>query len=235
MKYGQIKQSILTYLTEHYSTGNFKVAFKKAVVPLLETKKFKEIYYLYSQIEENRFDDQKSAEFFLHEAVQRIKSLSKGLHLNIPEEITSVQGQTNLIYENIDTLVYSKDVMKRVVAMKSLWEHLTRAEGESALFAPVNEAILINILTSEFNQQYSNITESEKQTISNYLNLNEADLKNAIKEKQELATQKLNDLAGQCSTKEEKDKVFKTLNEMKNMDCNRYNLFRLDSLLQDLG
>jgi hypothetical protein len=233
MTYGQIKQRIETYLTENYSTGNFKIAFKNAVVPLLETNRFKRIYNLYSEIETTRYEDREMAELFLNEAIEEIKNLSIDLQLNIPGEITNVKPVPNMVYENVDNL-FSKDIKKRVGAKKFLLNHLQRQES-TPTFEPVNEAVLITLLTNEFNERFSNISEEERKNISKYLNLNEGDVKNEMKTKQQEVTEKLNGLISENTSKEEKNKIGQTLDELQSMEFNRYNLYRLDVLLQDLG
>jgi hypothetical protein len=231
MTHGQIKQCIETYLTENYSKGNFKTAFKNAVVPLLETKKFKRIYNLYNEIENTRYEDKEMAEIFLQEAMTELDRTGRGLVLNIPPEIITMKIRRNPLYESIDNL-FAKDIKKRVEAKKYILQHLQRPESTPS-FEPVNEAVLIALLTNEYNEQFSNISEEEKKALTRYLNLNEAEVRNEMRTKQHEATDKLNALV--IESEEEKAKVIQTLNEMQTMDYNRYNLYRLDVLLQDLA
>jgi predicted HTH transcriptional regulator len=131
-------------------------------------------------------------------------------------------------------MIYGKDLMGRAQAKKTLVDHLRREPSETPKFEPVNEAVLITLLTNQFNETFGDINESERAKLAGYLNLSGEELRKAMYEKRLSAREKLTSLSEEAE-KDVKDKIIETLNEVETMETNRLNLYKLDNLLSDLG
>jgi hypothetical protein len=142
----------------------------------------------------------------------------------------------NPIYEAIDTLIYNTgalDLKSRIAAKKTLIEHLTKEKSETPQFAPVNEAVLITLMTNQFNEAFGNISESDKAMLTIYLNESEEKVAERMEENRKNILQNLQMMKNQESG-ETLQKINETIEEVTTMQPNRYNLYKLDNLLNDL-
>jgi hypothetical protein len=237
-RFGQVKQNIVSYLTENYKTDTFGNSFKKLFKPIKESKDYKEVFVLYSQVEEASFPrDAETAAIFLEEAIDTIRKKIANPNVMIAQhEIAKIVGNkaaANPIYEAVDTLVYSRDLMKRTNAKKSLLSHLQR-NMDAPNFTPVNEAILINLLTNEFNDQFGNINEEEKEKLLMYLNSTPEVISEKVNVKKQAIIANLNVMKDEEKDEVVVQKIHETIQKVQLMESNRYNLYELDNLFVEI-
>jgi hypothetical protein len=242
MTFGHIKNKVLVKLTESYGTKEFKGNINKYFKPIMNSSVLKEMYSLYEEIESKTFDDKETAQIYVEELSRVLKEkhhdISKSL-FDLNESLKDVDKTTNHLYEWLDHLSTPDklgNISSKVVAKKKLVEHLVtdKTQDELKVDKSVNENLLNTVLVNNFNSDYGkDLTESEKEKLHSILSLDIEELNIKFSDLQESINSTLDLLTEEDSSF--KSKADEVRNEVIKMDVSKYNLYRLEDLLEGLS
>ena len=240
--FGHVKNKILVKLTESYGKKDFKDSLNKYFKPIMKNDTLKEMYSLYEDLESMTFDDKETAQLYVEELSkvlkERYSDLSKSL-FDLNESLKDVVKTDNQLYEWLDILSCPDklgNISAKVVAKKGLVEHLTKIKSNDELRVEkgVNENLLNSVLVNNFNISYDKtLSEEEKDKLKNILSLSQEDVEIKSKELQESISNKLIQLVE--SDKEFQSKADMVRKEVMGMTHSKYNLYRLEDLLEGLS
>jgi hypothetical protein len=240
--FGHVKNKILVKLTESYGKKDFNDNLKKYFRPIMKSDVLKEMYSLYEELETKTFDDKETAQLYVEELSKALKEkhhdVSKSI-FDLNESLKDVEKTSNDLYEWLDVLSSPDklgNISNKVVAKKNLVEHLLKSKTDDELKVEVgvNESLLNSVLVNNFNVSYDKtLTEEEKTKLKSILTLNQTELNEKTKSIYESINNRLDELVKEDTTfKERADLVRKQIQEM---DLNRYNLYRMEDLLESLS
>ena len=240
--FGHVKNKVLVKLTESYGKQDFKENLKKYFKPIMSSKVLKEMYSLYEDIETMTFDDKETAQLYVEELSKVLKDkhhdVSKSV-FDLNESLRDVVKTENSIYESLDILSCPDklgNISAKVIAKKTLVEHLlkNKTSNELSVKQGVNETLLNSVLSNNFNVSYDKtLSEEEKTKLKTILSLSQEDVESEMKSLNETINNRLEELIKEDREFESKSsKVKKEINEM---TYSKYNLYRLQDLLEGLS
>lgn len=239
--FGHVKNKVLVKLTESYGKKDFKENLKKYFKPIMNSTVLKEMYSLYEDIETMSFDDKETAQLYVEELSKVLKDkhhdVSKSV-FDLNESLKGVEKTENPLYESLDVLSCPDklgNISEKVVAKKSLVEHLTKNKVSDTLEVEqgVNESLLNSVLVNNFNVSYDKtLSEEDKTKLKSILGLTQLEVEEKTKTLHESINSKLDDLVE--SDKEFKTKADMVRKEISEMNYSKYNLYRLEDLLDGL-
>ncbi len=247
-KFGTLKNKMLSKLIESYSNEN-KSEMKDILKTIKENKDFKEMYLFYEEIENKYIEDKETAKLYV-EGVQTM--LNKNINQpknslvefcqSLDKKIGDVETQTNELYESLDHLMEEDTLLnieKKVIAKKKLVEHLTTKkeikESQENTFTD-NQNLLHAVLVNNFNVLYSNnLTEGQKEELSNLLSLSSEDVAVKTNELKENVLNSVSSLLNESNDNDLTTKLNKVKDEVTQMTPSRYNLHRLTELKNGLN
>ena len=239
--FGHVKNKVLVKLTESYGKKDFSDNLKKYFKPIMNSTVLKEMYSLYEELENMTFNDKETAQIYVEELSKVLKEkhhdISKSI-FDLNESLKGVEKTDNNLYEWLDTLSSPDklgNISDKVVAKKNLVEHLTKVKisDELKVNQGVNENLLNSVLVNNFNVSYDKtLTEEEKTKLKSILSLNPTDLSERTKLVYSEINNRLDELVNEDITFE--DKATEVRKQIQEMDLNRYNLYRMEDLLESL-
>lgn len=240
--FGYVKNKVLVKLTESYGKKDFKENLKKYFKPIMNSKVLKEMYSLYEDIETMSFDDKETAQLYVEELSKVLKDkhhdVSKSV-FDLNESLKDVTKTENPIYESLDVLSCPDklgNISDKVIAKKTLVEHLIKSKTSDELNIKqgVNESLLNSVLVNNFNVSYDKtLSEEDKSKLKSILGLSQEDVETEMKSLNETINNKLEELVKEDKEFESKSShVKKEINEM---SYSKYNLYRLQDLLEGLS
>ena len=239
--FGHVKNKVLVKLTESYGKKDFSDNLKKYFKPIMNSTVLKEMYSLYEELENMTFNDKETAQIYVEELSKVLKEkhhdISKSI-FDLNESLKGVEKTDNNLYEWLDTLSSPDklgNISDKVVAKKNLVEHLTRVKisDELKVNQGVNENLLNSVLVNNFNVSYDKtLSEEEKTKLKSILSLNPTDLSERTKLVYSEINNRLDELVNEDITFE--DKATEVRKQIQEMDLNRYNLYRMEDLLESL-
>ena len=239
--FGHVKNKVLVKLTESYGKKDFSDNLKKYFKPIMNSTVLKEMYSLYEELENMTFNDKETAQIYVEELSKVLKEkhhdISKSI-FDLNESLKGVEKTDNNLYEWLDTLSSPDklgNISDKVVAKKNLVEHLTKVKisDELKVNQGVNENLLNSVLVNNFNVSYDKtLSEEEKTKLKSILSLNPTDLSERTKLVYSEINNRLDELVNEDITFE--DKATEVRKQIQEMDLNRYNLYRMEDLLESL-
>ena len=143
------------------------------------------------------------------------------------------------MYESLDRLSTEDklgNISEKVIAKKFLVEHLTTSKVSDTLKVEtgVNESLLNSVLTNNFNISFDKtLSEEDKTKLKDILSISNEDLNTKFGELKESINGTLDSLVESDNGFTSKsDEVKKEINEMTQT---KYNLYRLEELLENLN
>ena len=240
--FGNIKNKILVKLTESYGKKNFKNNLNTYFKPITKNDTLKEMYSLYEELEGKTFEDKETATLYVEELSRILKEKSSNIQTDLnklSEDLSNVESTSNELYESIDSLSTPdnlSNISDKVIAKKYLVEHLTKNKTNESLTVDegVNESLLNSVLVNNFNVSFDKtLNEEEKGRLKNILSLNQEDLETKFEEITESIKGKLDSIVE--SDAEFKTKSIEVKTEINEMTQSKYNLYRLEELLNNLS
>ena len=243
-KFGDIKNKMLTKLTESYSNEN-KKEVKDILNTIKENKEFKEMYLFYEEIENKYISDKETAKLYVEGLSTMLNGNIKNLSTfceSLDKKLGDVQIQSNEIYESLDVLS-EKDTLsnieKKVIAKKKLVEHLTAEkeilESKDSTLVP-NESLLQAVLANNFNVLYSNtLSESQKEELKNILSIPQEELSSKTTELKESIINQVSTILNESNDTDLITKLNKVKDEVTQMTTSKYNYYRLTELKNGLN
>ena len=240
--FGHVKNKVLVKLTESYGKKDFKENLKKYFKPIMNSTVLKEMYSLYEDIETMSFDDKETAQLYVEELSKVLKDkhhdVSKSV-FDLNESLKDVTKTENPIYESLDVLSCPDklgNISAKVIAKKTLVEHLMKSKTSDELNIQqgVNESLLNSVLVNNFNVSYDKtLSEEDKSKLKSILGLSQEDVETEMKSLNETINSKLEELVKE--DKEFESKASHVKKEINEMGYSRYNLYRLQDLLEGLS
>ena len=246
-KFGELKNKMLTKLTESYTKEN-KTEVKDILKTIKENKDFKEMYLFYEEIENKYIEDKETAKLYV-EGLNTYFSQPMGNWNNLNvfceslhNKLGNVEVKINELYESLDILSERdslSNIEKKVIAKKKLVEHLTTkkkiTESKDTTLVP-NESLLNAVLTNNFNVLYSNtLSESEKEELKNILSLSHEDLLTKTTELKESIINQVSTLISESNETDLSTKLMKVKDEVNEMFPSKLNYYRLTELKNGLN
>ena len=240
--FGNIKNKILVKLTESYGKKDFKNNLNTYFKPITKNDTLKEMYSIYEELEGKTFEDKETATLYVEELSRILKEKTSEIQTDLNqlnESLSNVESKSNDLYESIDSLSTPdnlSNISDKVIAKKYLVEHLTKNKTNESLTVDegVNESLLNSVLVNNFNVSFDKtLNEEEKGRLKNILSLNQEDLETKFEEITESIKGKLDSIVE--SDAEFKTKSIEVKTEINEMTQSKYNLYRLEELLNNLS
>lgn len=243
--FGKLKDKILKKLTESYSK-NEKSEIKKILKLIKEDKEFKEMYLFYEGIENLELSLPGSAELYV-ESIEKIlpekTQLINETYKKINKYVSDVEIEHNELYESLDILSEKTSLSnldKKVLSKKKLIEHLSKKKEKNEVGVPTvfseNEKLLMSVLSNNFNVLYNNtLNESDREKLKEILSINNEELTVKVSELKESIFNDVEKLLSESSDKDLITKLDVVKNEVKSMDVNKYNYYRMLQLKDGLN
>ncbi len=208
-------------LVEGYKTNTFKKSLTKFKNEVLKNDDLKEATNIYYELTSKKGYDKEFAEMFLNESINRLKEIYQSSKI---QNYLS-EGENN--YIEIDELVFSKNIEKKVKSRISIIENLQqKQEITETIYLPLS--IQVDIANSKIKPLLENLSEEELSLLKEMKEISENDLVNLVTE----TKTEILDVFEKNSTEENK------LNELKNKlgsyDNSHRSLFELRRFLNDL-
>ncbi len=239
--FGNIKNKILVKLTESYGKKDFKNNLNTYFKPITKNDTLKEMYSLYEELEGKTFEDKETATLYVEELSRILKEKTSEIQTDLNqlnESLSNVEYVTNSLYESIDSLSTPdnlSNISDKVIAKKYLVEHLTKVKTDEELTVGegVNESLLNSVLVNNFNAGFDKtLNEEDKGRLKEILSLNQEDLETKFTELTESINSKLDSIVESDVEFKSKSEDVKT--EINEMNQSKYNLYRLEELLDNL-
>jgi len=208
-------------LVEGYKTNTFKKSLTKFKNEVLKNDDLKEATNIYYELTSKKGYDKEFAEMFLNESINRLKEIYQSSKI---QNYLS-EGENN--YIEIDELVFSKNIEKKVKSRISIIENLQqKQEITETIYLPLS--IQVDIANSKIKPLLENLSEEELSLLKEMKEISENDLVNLVTE----TKTEILDVFEKNSTEQNK------LNELKNKlgsyDNSHRSLFELRRFLNDL-
>lgn len=208
-------------LVEGYKNKTFKSSLKKFKNEVLTNNDLKEATNIYYELSSKKGYDKEFAEMFLNESINRLKEIHK--NINIQKYLT--EGENN--YYEIDELIFSKDIEKRVKNKISIVETLQQKEKvNETIYLPLS--VQVDIANSKLKPLLENLSEEELSLLKEMKEISNKDLTNLITE----TKSEIIDLFEKNSIEESQLGDLK--NKLDSYDNSHRSLFELRRFLNDL-
>lgn len=240
--FGKLKKQIVEKITDLYKSDD-KNEMKNIIKQLKENKDLREIYLFYEGFETLKINNKEKAvlyvdsvEKILKEKYQSIKPIVKKLE----KVFSNVIVENDELYESIDILSEEStlnNIDKKISAKSFLIDFLLKdkSNDEKPTHLIENEALLLTVLTNNFNIEYNGeLTEDQRKEFNEIMSLNENDLKLKINTLKEDIEQKIGVILTENVDETVKTKLGSVKEEMNNMGVSRFNYYRLKELNNSL-
>jgi len=239
--FGHIKNKVLTKLSNSYGKSEFKSNLKNHFKPIMENDTLKEMYSLYEELETKTFDDKDTAVLYVEELSNVLKEkyndISETL-IKMNESLSDVDSKNDKLYECIDSLSSPDklgNISDKVISKKYLVEHLLTNKTNKTLVVKngVNENLLNSVLVNNFNLSYDKtLSEEDRSKLKEILSLDQESLEEKTKTIHESINGRLDDLVNEDPSFSEKSNLVRE--EIQSMEISKFNLYRLEDLLDEL-
>jgi hypothetical protein len=244
--FAQYKQNIDSILENSYEN---KDKFKKNLSVIMGTMKFskqlREFFVLYNEIESKKFENTNLSRDYITEAIKHLKENKDGLK-SVTKILDSVIEKrkdlciesTNLIYHNIDTMVFSSGVLNLEGVIKSrnfLTESMV-GEKKKAVVMEADSKILSQIISKKYQEEYGTaLNESERSILKNTLLMTEDTLNSEYDNVKEVALNTLNNIISESKDESLLAKLTEVKNEILTLQKSKSSYIRVRGLLEDLN
>ena len=172
---GELRNRLYIKLSKEYNTkSELKESLRTFISVLNESVDFKKAYNLYTELENMSLNDREVAFDAVNEARDEFSRYVntdsfKNAYTTLSEMVSDVVTRENTLTTNIDTVLYTKGtIAERSEAKKALVNHFLSEKTIKESVKPVSQSLLTNLLTIKFNEQFSSLTESEREVFNTY-------------------------------------------------------------------
>ena len=243
--FGKYKNAIDTILAESYSDKKlFKENFHIVMGAMKFSKDFREFFTLYNEMEQKTISEQNDAREYINESIDLLRSKVSNLKKTLPifdniitRKLKNKKLKSNPIYESLDYLIFktgAKSIEKRVSSKKTLLESLQREQKGVKLNRGYSTKILSKTLSKNFNEEFKNLTESEKVLFNNIISLDEKNINLEFNKTKNKLVENINTLISETKEDQLVTRLVETKNSILTMNVNRKNLLSIKQLSQDL-
>jgi len=208
-------------LVEGYKTNTFKKSLTKFKNEVLKNNDLKEATNIYYELSSKKGYDKEFAEMFLVESINRLKEIYKSER--IQDYLT--EGENN--YTQIDELIFSKNLEKKVKNRISIIENLQqKQEITETIYLPLS--IQVDIANSKIKPLLENLSEEELSLLKEMKEISDKDLVNLVTETKE----EIMNVFEKNSIQE--NKLDELKNKLGSYDNSHRSLFELRRFLNEL-
>jgi hypothetical protein len=235
--FGQIKTIVESSLINSYTKESFKNQIKEFKKHILDDKQISEMYFLYDTLSKPSGFNKEIASEYVNESTDLLKTLIEKNASKI--ESLSKWVDTLLVvseneYETIDAIVYNKSVknLDKVVESKKTIKNIITSEKQQTIKESVNIPLssMLKIASNVFNENFQDISESEKDELKSLLSLNKQQTSQEVKTLSENIIEKLNGKLVEETDDEIKQMLNTTINRVKESKNDLVSLYKLKKL-----
>ena len=244
--FAKYKQDIDSILENSYED---KDKFKKNLSVIIGAMKFskslREFFVLYNEIESKKFKNTNSSREYVIEAIKHLKENKSGLKdvTNLLDKVIENRKglcveSTNIVYRNIDNMVFGGGVLNLEETIKSrnfLTESMT-GENKKPIVMEADSKILSQIISKKYQEEYGTaLNESEKSILKNTLLMTEDTLNNEYDNVKGIALNTLNGIISESKDESLLAKLTEVKNEILTLKKSKSSYIRVRGLLEDLN
>tara|TARA_R110002167_G_scaffold141871_1_gene330305 strand:+ start:282 stop:1025 length:744 start_codon:yes stop_codon:yes gene_type:complete len=244
--FAQYKQNIDSILENSYED---KDKFKKNLSVIMGAMKFskplREYFVLYNEIESKKFENTNSSRDYITEAVKHLKENKSGLNdvVNLLDKVIENRKElcvesTNVVYHNIDTMVFGGGALNLEETIKSrnfLTESMT-GENKKPIIMEADSKILSQIVSKKYQEEYGTaLNESERSILKNTLLMTEETLDVEYENVKGVAIKTLNNMINESKDESLLVRLTEVKNEILTLQKSKSSYIRVRGLLEDLN
>jgi len=244
--FAQYKQNIDSILENSYED---KDKFKKNLSVIMGAMKFskplREYFVLYNEIESKKFENTNSSRDYITEAVKHLKENKSGLNdvVNLLDKVIENRKElcvesTNVVYHNIDTMVFGGGALNLEETIKSrnfLTESMT-GENKKPIIMEADSKILSQIVSKKYQEEYGTaLNESERSILKNTLLMTEETLDVEYENVKGVAIKTLNNMIDESKDESLLVRLTEVKNEILTLQKSKSSYIRVRGLLEDLN
>ena len=244
--FAKYKQDIDSILENSYED---KDKFKKNLSVIMGAMKFsqplREFFVLYNEIESKKFVDTNTSRDYITEAVKHLKENKSGLKdvANLLDKVIEnrkglCSESTNIIYHNIDTMVFGGGVLNLEETIKSrnfLTESMV-GEDKKTIVMEADSKILSQVISKKYQEEYgTSLNESERSILKNTLVMSEDTLNAEYDNVKGIALNTLNNMISESKDETLSAKLTEVKNEILTLKKSKSSYIRVRGLLEDLN
>jgi len=244
--FAKYKQSIDSILENSYED---KDKFKKNLSVIMGAMKFskplREYFVLYNEIESKKFENTNSSRDYITEAVKHLKENKSGLNdvVNLLDKVIENRKElcvesTNVVYHNIDTMVFGGGALNLEETIKSrnfLTESMT-GENKKPIIMEADSKILSQIVSKKYQEEYGTaLNESERSILKNTLLMTEETLDVEYENVKGVAIKTLNNMIDESKDESLLVRLTEVKNEILTLQKSKSSYIRVRGLLEDLN
>lgn len=243
-KFGVFKTKVLANLTENYGNEQFNSSVKKYFNPIMEDEELKELYLFYESIESKTFNDRAMAEIYVNELSNHLKGKKKKLSNKLTQLVEGLNNdvEINPIYEALDVLTENDNlsiIENKISAKQTLIEHflLEKNQQDQEIIENYtnNEALLVTMLTNNFNYEYKDkLTEEEQTRLKTILCYSQEELSNEFNTIKENVLIDINQLISESNDNDLTNQLLEVKTEITGLSISKLNLVRIEELKSNL-
>jgi hypothetical protein len=244
--FAKYKQDIDSILENSYKD---KDKFKKNLSVIMGAMKFsqplREFFVLYNEIESKKFEDTNTSRDYITEAIKHLKENKSGLKdvANLLDKVIENRKElcvesTNIIYHNIDTMVFGGGVLNLEETIKSrnfLTESMV-GEDKKTIVMEADSKILSQVISKKYQEEYgTSLNESERSILKNTLVMTEDTLNAEYDNVKGIALNTLNNMISESKDETLSAKLTEVKNEILTLKKSKSSYIRVRGLLEDLN
>tara|TARA_R110000765_G_scaffold323906_1_gene415508 strand:- start:443 stop:1189 length:747 start_codon:yes stop_codon:yes gene_type:complete len=245
--FAKYKQDIDSILENSYED---KDKFKKNLSIIMGAMKFsqplREFFVLYNEIESKKFENTNSSRDYITEAVKHLKENKSGLR-DVISLLDKVIGKrqdlcsesTNLIYHNIDTMVFSSGVLnleEKINSRNFLTESMVGDGIKKSVVMEADSKILTQVISKKYQEEYGTaLNESERSILKNTLLMTEEILNTEYDNVKDITLNTLNNMISESKDESLSARLTEVKNEVLTLQKSKSSYIRVRGLLEDLN
>ena len=245
--FAKYKQDIDSILENSYED---KDKFKKNLSIIMGAMKFsqplREFFVIYNEIESKKFENTNSSRDYITEAVKHLKENKSGLNdvTNLLDKVIKKRQElcvksTNLIYHNIDTMVFGGGALKLEEKIKSrnfLTECMTGEGIKKSVVMEADSKILSQVISKKYQEEYGTaLNESERSILKNTLLMTEDVLNTEYDNVKDITLNTLNNMITESKDESLSARLTEVKNEVLTLQKSKSSYIRVRGLLEDLN
>lgn len=241
--FGVLKTKIEKVLEKSYGKPEFKDNLKGFKKHILKNKNLSEAYFLYDELSSNKGLSESIVDDYISESFdhlrniidtnkKKIEELSEWINDLLKEDIGNnyqdidKQIYTKNVVKNLESLLESKQRIRKILVNKKLHEHTT------SFNLPISS--MVSIANKTLNKGFETLSEEDKKELKFYTSLKGKDLINEIEKTKESVLNKLNTNLNESTDSDLSDKIQKTINKINESEKNLTSLYKLKQLEKGL-
>ena len=244
--FAKYKQNIDSILENSYGD---KDKFKKNLSVMMGAMKFskplREFFVLYNEIETKKFENTNSSRDYITEAVKHLKENKSGLKdvINLLDKVIENRKElcvesTNIIYHNIDTMVFGGGVLnlEETIESRNFLTESMVGENKKPIVMEADSKILSQVISKKYQEEYgTSLNESERSILKNTLVMTEDTLGTEYDNVKGIALNTLNNMIGESKDETLSARLTEVKNEILTLKKSKSSYIRVRGLLEDLN